>query len=336
MSHALLLSPDTCQNEARNPLPDSLFHAVTDPLLLLDRDLCIVHVNEAACRLLGAGQDALIGRAWVDLHPPLTEIGHMQTLRAVLAGEGSRRSRIPFHDAATLSLRLMNVTTYPVRDPQSGQVTHLLEYAQDVSEEVHSQLQTVDDNRDLLALTQQLAEKTAALEAANARLEHIAIRDVMTDLPNHRAFQENLAGQIARSHRAGCPFSLLLFDVDGFKNYNDTFGHPQGDVLLACLAGVVRSVLREGDLPARYGGEEFAVLLPDTQKAGAADLAERLRGAIALFPFPGRRVTVSIGVAEFGNDIREGGPLVSCADRAMYQAKAAGRNTVRVWNDISG
>jgi len=170
----------------------------------------------------------------------------------------------------------------------------------------------------------------------NERLERLAVLDVMTDLPNHRAFQEWLARQVAQTNRHKRPFSLVMFDVDNFKQYNDRFGHPEGDLLLAQLAALMRQGIRATDLPARYGGEEFALILPETDKYGAALLAERLRAAVAAFEFLHRSVTISIGIAEYPCDAHDGSTLVTCADKAMYHAKSSGKNAVSLWSGHGG
>ncbi len=167
----------------------------------------------------------------------------------------------------------------------------------------------------------------AELEAMNAELEARATTDGLTGLKNHRAFQERLAAEVALSERHDAPLSLLLLDVDHFKQYNDAFGHPAGDDVLRRVARLMEGEARASDLAARHGGEEFALILPQTDGAGAAAIAERLRRSVAGDAGPRRPVTVSLGVATLtpGED---GGGLLARADGALYEAKAAGRNRV--------
>ena len=194
-------------------------------------------------------------------------------------------------------------------------------------------------------LHQQVMDATASLRAANAELEKLALRDGLTGLYNHRYFQEALTAELARGARYGNPVGLVFLDVDHFKNYNDQLGHPAGDELLRQLARILTDT---GDLPelrfrgritdiaARYGGEEFVLLLPQTNKEGAVIRAERLRASIAEFSFvdqhvqPGGTLTVSVGVAAFPDDALVKDALISAADKALYAAKHAGRNRVRV------
>jgi diguanylate cyclase (GGDEF)-like protein/PAS domain S-box-containing protein len=181
----------------------------------------------------------------------------------------------------------------------------------------------------------QIKEHTAVLEAqkrelevVNAELETLALRDGLTGLSNRRAFGQRLALEMNRAARYGMPLSLLLLDVDRFKDYNDTFGHVAGDDVLRTLSQVLFAQGRETDFFARYGGEEFVVILPHTGSEGAQILAERLRLAISRTAWTARPVTASIGAATLLPDMSAEDDLVSAADRALYAAKAAGRNRV--------
>jgi diguanylate cyclase (GGDEF)-like protein/PAS domain S-box-containing protein len=164
--------------------------------------------------------------------------------------------------------------------------------------------------------------------------ERLAITDGLTELHNHKYFIDRLAFEMARSSRFGRELSMILIDVDDFKGVNDRFGHTVGDQTLASLAGVIRGAVRKVDLAARYGGEEFVVLLPETGKRKALVSAERLRDAVeraSVVPggTPGGwRVTISAGVATFPADADSPADLVLRADRALYEAKAAGKNRV--------
>ena len=194
--------------------------------------------------------------------------------------------------------------------------------------EVKSQTYALESaNTELIAIQTELAAQYKALEEANRQLASQATTDGMTGLANHRAFQEELQRQIARAERSGAALSLLLLDVDRFKQYNDSFGHPVGDEVLRTVANLLASQVREGDLPARYGGEEFAVVLPETDSDTARHIAERIRAVIAGYTFAHREVTVSIGVAQrFENETADA--MIQRADVALYEAKSGGRNRV--------
>lgn len=183
------------------------------------------------------------------------------------------------------------------------------------------------DHRD--HLSDLVAERTRALSEANARLERLAVTDGLTGLHNHRYFHETLAAEIKRASRTHQPLSLLMIDVDHFKRFNDSRGHPAGDDLLRSLGGVIRNELRTTDTVARYGGEEFAVILPDTARENAIEAAEKLRAAVEKsFDRDTGRVTVSLGVAAYPVDAEGPQSLLRAADEALYQAKGSGRNRV--------
>jgi len=181
----------------------------------------------------------------------------------------------------------------------------------------------------------QITEHAATLEAqkrelvaVNVELEALALRDGLTGLSNRRAFGQRLALEMNRAVRYGTPLSLLVLDVDHFKQYNDAFGHVAGDEVLRTLAQVMQSHGRETDFFARYGGEEFVAVLPHTGSEGARTVAERLRAAVAGAPWPARPVTASIGAATLLPGMETEDDLVRAADGALYAAKAAGRDRV--------
>jgi len=166
-----------------------------------------------------------------------------------------------------------------------------------------------------------------------AEHERLAAIDVLTGLRNRRAFQQQMSVEMARSNRYGSALSLLLLDVDHFKEINDGHGHAAGDRVLSLLGGLLREQLRTPDIPARWGGEEFVIALPNTDLAGAEVVAERLRLAVvkAVIRHGGKAipVTISLGVsAMHKGETLEG--LVERTDQAMYAAKVKGRNCIVV------
>lgn len=166
------------------------------------------------------------------------------------------------------------------------------------------------------------------LANANARLELLSGTDPLTELSNRRVFNARLSEELARSHRYGLPLSVLILDVDNFKSYNDTFGHPEGDEVLKTIAHSLSQSVREVDCVARLGGEEFGVVLPETDIKSAQKLAERMRTNIERTPWTKRPVTVSIGVAALSKAVNDAKTIVLEADTALYEAKHGGRNRV--------
>jgi diguanylate cyclase (GGDEF)-like protein len=161
-----------------------------------------------------------------------------------------------------------------------------------------------------------------------ALAEFRANNDSLTGLPNKRATDDTLKRMVAQANRTSSPLSAAMLDLDHFKQVNDRFGHGKGDEVLAAVGAAVRSCLRASDFAGRFGGEELLVLLPDTSAEAAVVLAERVRATVAAIAVPGvtREITVSIGIADL---LQRGGDAVGLlrqADRALYAAKAAGRN----------
>lgn len=170
----------------------------------------------------------------------------------------------------------------------------------------------------------------------NAFLYHSAKKEAITDgltqLYNYRYFQERLKKELAYCGANSRSLALLFLDVDYFKQYNDTYGHPQGDQVLRTISRIIKSSVRDTDIPIRYGGEEFAVILPETNGPGAVQVAERIAQEVAQVKFPGNgktpwvTMTVSIGLALYPEEAGNEEDLLSRADHALYQAKKLGRN----------
>jgi diguanylate cyclase (GGDEF)-like protein len=178
----------------------------------------------------------------------------------------------------------------------------------------------------------ELQASNEKLEAANLKLDAQAKTDALTGIYNRRHFQEVLEAEIERADRGGWPLSLLFIDLDHFKQYNDRWGHLEGDAELRRVAAQLIKTIRSTDTAYRYGGEEFAALLPSCPKDQAVMVAEKVCRAVRVgTQKPGRfggSTTVSIGVATFPDDGRVSRGLVDTADAALYAAKAAGRNCV--------
>jgi diguanylate cyclase (GGDEF)-like protein len=168
------------------------------------------------------------------------------------------------------------------------------------------------------------------LRKKNDELELLSTTDSLTGLSNHRSLMKRLDDEVARFKKDKRGFSVLVGDVDHFKQYNDAFGHPAGDEVLQRIAEIMRESTRKVDCCARYGGEEFVIVLPDTSAADALDTAEHIRARVAAKKFSGRKMTLSIGVATFPEDADDAEAIIAVADEALYQAKREGRDrTVR-------
>lgn len=201
-------------------------------------------------------------------------------------------------------------------------------------------------DRDDLHLIQSFATHAAVVLERNTlftqteQLKKLSITDPLTGLLNRRYFQERLEEEVARSHRHSRPMSLLMLDVDGFKRFNDTFGHPAGDRALRLVGESLLRMVRHMDIVARLGGDEFVVILPETETALAGQIAERIRQEAASIrpPDAGVRpgavepITVSIGIASYSDRDTSAEDLLERADQALYRAKAGGRNRIEGYN----
>ncbi len=195
---------------------------------------------------------------------------------------------------------------------------------------------TADDEDLLLTLAFHAA---FAIEKVNLHEEIVkmASTDGLTGLNNHMSFQERLAEEIERARRYGSRVSLLMIDIDHFKDFNDTFGHVSGDEVLKKIGRILMDNIRAIDFASRYGGEEFTVILPEVSLDGAVIVAERIREAVEKNPvrINGKEavVTLSIGVATFPDDALSREDLIDRADKALYLAKRTGRNKVCAYTE---
>jgi len=155
---------------------------------------------------------------------------------------------------------------------------------------------------------------------------------MLTGLSNHRGFRETVERMLAYAVRTGSPLAAVLLDLDHFKAINDTHGHAKGDEVLSTVGQAIAQTLRASDFAGRYGGEEFVVLLPDTDEAGALVAAKKLRDTLKAKTIPGTagQITASFGVAATTTGDEDSAQLLSAADKALYRAKANGRDRIEV------
>ncbi len=312
----------------RNEL-QTMFDAMPDGVLLVDSDMRIIQSNPRAYELLPGLREA----------QGLIDRERLKTIGCPNHGIGKALSegRICEHQCK-LTLaggeeRHLHSICAPIR--AGGRVSFVVEVIRDITERIKTE--------------RELEEKTAELLAANRLLSQIAITDSLTQLANRRHFDEIFYKEVKRfTRKKYSSLSLLLIDIDHFKQLNDRYGHLAGDIALRDLAKILKEGTRETDTVARYGGEEFVIIMPDTRLEGAVHKAETLRRRVESTAFTGRNgplhVTISIGVAACSR----GNPheLIHAADRALYQAKNTGRNKVvadggergetsQAWSDAS-
>ena len=259
-------------------------------------------------------------------YPLMASLRRGETQRDVVMGlprQSGKRGQIGQGD-----LLWVSVNAKPLFQPGAAAPYAIVATFADITERRRSADQITRQMAQITEYAAALEQQKSQLEEANARLEALAMHDSLTGLGNRRAFEQRITQEMHQARRYGTPLSLLLMDVDSFKAYNDSFGHPAGDEVLRILAQTSRVQGRETDFFARYGGEEFIVILPQTDATGAMVLAERLRVAVEKAAWPERPVTASLGAATLLPTMAGQDALVSAADQALYAAKAAGRNAV--------
>ena len=184
-----------------------------------------------------------------------------------------------------------------------------------------------------------VAVERAKLQERATQFQLMSITDPLTGLLNRRYLEERLADEVNRSQRYNYPMSCLMIDIDDFKNYNDKNGHQAGDAALKITAHALKAALRSADVPCRYGGEEFCILLPQTTLSEAGVIAERVRQRVAErdYPFgkaqPMGVVSVSIGISTYARNIDTAEKIIAAADRALYDAKARGKNRIEFFSE---
>ncbi len=290
------------------------------PLFVLDANRRVIVWNRACERLTGLQADAVLGtsehwRAFYDAPGPCP---------ADLLILGQAGGAHAVSDAGGFGLRTENWCIMP----RVGECLYLMFEAGPIHDE---------DGR-LVAVVQTMRDMTEQ-KRTHIALESLAIKDGLTGLANRRYFDEILEAEWLRAPREQQPISLLLADIDHFKQYNDTYGHQSGDECLREVAKVFsEQVFRPSDLAARYGGEEFAVIMPATNLDGARQVAQRIRDGVDALNVARRAngrderpVTISIGIASLiplpGTGSED---IVSATDHALYAAKAGGRNRIVV------
>lgn len=309
-----------------------------DPILITTTELTtpgphIVYVNRAFTRLSGFTAEEAIGQTPRILQGPLTNRAEMERMRTELQQGHSflgetinyRKDGSPYH---------MEWSVHGLCDDE-GVLHFYVAIQRDISarKEYESKLarqayELECANARLERTNAQLADANAELERANSRLAALSLTDSLTGLSNHRAFHTRLDEELARAKRDQTLLSLLLIDVDRFKSYNDSFGHPAGDDALQQIALLLQTHARPTDCVARPGGEEFAVLLPNTDRSTAFQIAERLRQTIETHDWPLRPVTISIGIGTINPQESTLCALIPQADQALYNSKSQGRNCV--------
>ena len=295
-------------------LYEALLDAIPNPIFAKDAEAHFCFFNRAYEEFFAMKREERLGKTVLDLdYIPL---------------EDRERYQREDLDAIERGLEIHYETEYEIQGGKRDALYWSKGIAVSGTDEKALVGQIVDITR-VRELEKQLAAKVAELEAAQGELNRLCRIDALTGLANRMCFQEQMTANIDFATRYQQPFSVVMADIDHFKNVNDTYGHETGDDVLRAVGRLLRDACRKGDMPARYGGEEFIIILPMARLDAAVLAAERIReGMQALDLLPeGKRITLSLGVAEFrqGEEMKD---LVKRADDALYRAKGSGRNRV--------
>ncbi len=289
---------------------NTIFDSIRDPFCIFDSDFRVIRANEAYARLKNKTVDDLLGRKCHEvLHNKSSvceECVVEKTLHSFEPGVKDKRTILP--DRTEL---WGEIFTYPILD-EDGKVSHVIEYTRDVTDRKKSE-----------------EEKQRLID----KLEYLSRTDALTGIMNRRALTDSLVYEIDRAKRYGSDLSLIVCDIDNFKEINDTYGHDAGDWALQAIATTLKTLLRKADIAGRHGGDEFMIILPETSDKGAEGLANNLLATvrnIELRSKDGRpiQLTLSIGVACLGPEADMMDSLIKRADDAMYLSKRGGRDRV--------
>jgi diguanylate cyclase (GGDEF)-like protein len=292
--------------------------------IVLDSDQRVVFWNHWMEQHSRLAADEVLGKTFIEIFPEMEHGRTHDAIRGALT-----------HNFASLISQSLNKAPFPFYAPSAdpAQKVRIQQAVQVMPIEVATMMRhclvQITDVSMAVEREKQLREKTQELESQN-------YTDGLTGIANRRNFDSYLEDEFRRAKRSVTPLSLIMLDVDYFKNYNDNYGHQKGDQVLIQVASALSSVInRSGDLLARYGGEEFAAILSNTHAEGAYRMAEEMRSIVEAqaiehgYSKVAKCITISLGVATLIPTL-DSSPsrLIDAADRALYQAKASGRNRV--------
>jgi diguanylate cyclase (GGDEF)-like protein/PAS domain S-box-containing protein len=326
----------------------SILDNIPDIAWLKDKEGRFIAVNKPFGVACGFKPEDIVGKTDLDVWPEEPAKKYMADDFEVMSSRATRRFEYALFNAAGRRRWIETVKT-PTYDNQ-GRIEGVTGISRDITKRKEAEdflRKAKNDLEQIVSERTKVLEETVrkltgeiflrkqaedALRVSESQYRALSILDGLTGLYNARHFFSLLESEIRRAERYGRPLSLLLMDVDNFKKYNDSFGHLEGDKVLARLAEVIRRNLRSSDAACRYGGEEFVVILPETTGERGAQFADRIRDDFAreaFRPVEGGeiRVSVSIGVARFSSG-KDAAAFVKEADANMYWAKRHGKNRV--------
>lgn len=311
-------SADTGEQNIKSNVFSQVFDMVDIGLVILGRDLRVKHWNRWMQLHSAVTAEEVVGSFIYDVFPNLKRPRFLNNCKTVFTfgnfcffSQRLHHYLFPFKPISSFDSDFRHMqqscTMGPLRN-EKGDIDYLFIA-------VHDMTETVNSEQKLIALNR---------------------IDALTGVNNRRSFEMHIKEEMDRHSRYGHPLSLIMLDIDHFKQVNDTCGHQCGDYILKAITTLIGETIRSGDILARYGGEEFCCLLPETPVSAAAILAERFRKIVAdhLFEYQGQciRVTISLGVSAMGSDATTPDMLLKKADDGLYAAKNKGRNQIEVVN----
>ena len=290
---------------------DTIFDSFHDPFCIVDREYRIVKFNDAYARTKDKQPQELLGKTCHEvLYKKSGICEECVVQKTFLSADPCAKEKMLAVRGPGKSDAWIEISTYPIFG-RDHQVSHVVQYARDITE-------------------RKRAEEEKRLLIVN--LNRLSTTDSLTGLLNRRALSDALQSEIERAQRYGNDLSLILCDIDRFKKINDTHGHATGDGALQAVAASLKRWLRKTDILGRYGGDEFMIILPETEPAGARQIAEKIRSAAAEIELnaSGKSlgISLSIGVASCCTAVDTMDSLVKLADAALYSSKHRGRNRV--------
>lgn len=295
---------------------NTIFESINDPFNIIDSDYRIIKANESYAQMRGKTIEQLIGKRCYEVLQNRGSICEGCSVRVTFeTGEPHTKEKLADYGKTSEKIWL-EIYTYPVFD-EMGRVVSVIEYTRDIT-----QRKKAERERDSLL----------------NRLQHLSRTDDLTGLLNRRALIERLDEETRRAQRYMSDLALIIADIDYFKEINDTYGHDAGDKVLQIISSLIKDLLRQTDIIGRYGGDEFLLILPQTSKRGAIEIAERIHSTVKDYDMhigvqKPVKTTVSLGVAQFNIDKEDINGLIKRADNALYIAKGRGRNRVYLIKD---
>ncbi len=290
----------------------TIFESFHEPFSIVDRDYRIVKFNEAFTRVREKRATDLYGKKCYEVLYNRSGVCKDCLVEKTFRSKDpcAREKKLSLSDGTTV---WVEIYTYPIFD-QLHNVSHVAEYTRDITDRKREE-----------------AERKQLI----INLNYLSTTDSLTGILNRRALNDMLNHEIERAIRYNADLSLILCDIDRFKNINDTFGHTAGDRALQAVTEALGASLRKSDILGRYGGDEFMIILPDTTLAGAHCLAEKIRNTVEeiILELPGNnriRLSVSVGLTKCGRQVNNIDSVVGLADTALYASKQTGRNKVSV------